>query len=843
MAQAVEVSRTDKKLHAFTPHARVAALTAAISLASLVIVLVLPHGTDIDRGHLRTVAILAVAFALSERLAFHLEARSEAVTYAPTEIGLAIGLVFLFPLELLIARLLGALLGLVISRRPPLFKLVFNLAHFALETLLAVAVFSALTALSDRLWVTGIALLIGVLIALISGGVLVATAISQFEGDLGARIRRELSNAPVLHLPPAVLATSIAVSMTVDPWLGLVAAAPAPMMWVIIRSHGALMHRFSDLTSVHDFSRAVGDATDLREIATAAADRMADASRAARVAVRLWNADGVAVDAAAGPPIAARALPRSPTDRTWVPLLSSRETQRLDADSEPTSHGSALRKAGIEHCLVAAVADVSGPLGVVVVADREGVSTTFDDDDLERLDALVQQLAIVVRKSRFHSQIEYEAAHDRLTELPNRSYFEAWTDQSVSAEHEGAVLLIDLDRFKEINDAFGHHAGDVVLIETAKRIRSACGPADLPARFGGDEFAVLAPNIDLTQATLLAETISASLEQPFDIGPATVAIGASVGIAVFPEHAQDATGLLRRADIAMYDAKTRRTRSSVYRDDLEESDSTRLTLLADLRAALQHRTLDVHYQPQIDLATGAVIGAEALARWRHPEHGYVNPEVFVGLAEQSGLIEELTRQVLAKSADAASQWQRRGWNLTVSVNISAQSLLDERLEPLVAHALRRSKLEPERLMLEITETTMMGDADRTHRILQGLAQLGIKLSVDDFGTGYSSLANLRHFPVSELKIDRSFILDLMRDHTDDIIVRSTIDLGHNLGLSVVAEGVENAEVQSLLAEFGCDIAQGYGISRPLPHQAFLEWMSAYQNREALEPQSSQVGIG
>lgn len=817
----------------FSAAAGVILLIVGAAAATAGLVLTLPNGTALDLDHLPEIVALAAAFAISEHVTFHIEARSEAISYAPTEIALAVGLVFVSPLELLVARLTGALVGRSLKRRAPVLKLTFNLANFAFETAVAAWLLRALSTPFDGVMASAATMLVALFAALVLGGIGVALAISQYEGAAGARVRREIVNAPIFYLPPALIATSIAVSMVVNPWLGLVAAGPVPVVWFVIRSHGALMHRYSDLTSVHDFSRVVGDATDLGDIGAAAAERISANSRAAKIALRLWDADGDPIDTTIGR-IDTTMLPRESSDIVWAPLLARRSAVRVDAATPGSPMVDLLRSSGIEHCLVGAVADERGPLGVMVVTDRRGAHAEFDDDDLDRLRAMAQQLAIVARKARFHSQIQYAATHDRLTNLPNRSYFEGWIDQTSDTDHERALLLIDLDRFKEINDAFGHHAGDAVLIETARRISALCGPVDLPSRFGGDEFAVLARGVDAAEAGQLAERISRALEDPYNIGPATVAIGASIGIAVSPIHARDATGLLRRADVAMYDAKNRHVRFTVYRDDLEENDASRLMLLSDLRGTLQQKGLDVHYQPQVDLRTGEVIGAEALARWHHPEHGFVSPELFVGLAEQSGLIEELTRQVITKATRAAAAWQKRGWDLAISVNVSAQSLLDERLEPLVALALYESGLEPERLMLEITETTMMGDPARTHRILQGLATLGVRLSVDDFGTGYSSLSNLRHFPVSELKIDRSFIIDLMNDLTDDVIVRSTIELGHNLGLQVVAEGVENDEVSRRLVDLECDIGQGYGIARPACLEDFEAWIRERAPSPALE---------
>lgn len=462
---------------------------------------------------------------------------------------------------------------------------------------------------------------------------------------------------------------------------------------------------------------------------------------------------------------------------------------------------------------------------MIVLRDRQGASTMFDDDDANRLAAMVQQLVVALRKGQFHSQIQHEATHDRLTSLPNRAYFEAWIEQSLTMSgRQASVLLIDLDRFKEINDTFGHHAGDQVLEAVSQRI-TACGEgSDLAARFGGDEFALFMPGATAAQAAARAEALSESLESPFEIGAATVAIASSIGIATSPDHGHDPGTLIRRADIAMYEAKRRHIRSAVFSDDLEENDSVRLALLGDLRSALETQALEVHFQPKVSVETGQVIAAEALVRWKHPERGPISPEVFVSLAEQAGLIEELTRQVLAESLASAAEWQRRGWQISVAVNVSAQSLLDEELEPLVASELAKVGLDPACLTLEITESTMMGDPARTHRILRGLSDLGIRLSVDDFGTGFSSLVNLRHLPVSELKIDRSFVSEMMMESNDEVIVRSTIDLGHNLGLEVVAEGVENDSIRDRLAELGCDILQGYGISRPLPRDTFAHFV-------------------
>ena len=818
------------------PRTRVGLLTLAVVLAGVALSFTIDGFYVIDSADLVPLAALTGGFALCERLVFHVEARNEAVSYTPTDVTLAIGLIFVDPVGLVIARTLGAAFGSYFWRRPPWFKLAFNLSSFALETVVAIAIWRALFGPDPTasVWVW-LGLLLILFVALLTGGLLVATAISCFEGGLRGRVLKEIANAPVFHLPGAVVAASIAVPMLFEPWLGIISLSPAPVVWSVVRTHGALLHRYTDLTSVHEFSREVGNEAEPVEIASKAVEQVAENLRAGSVTLRIWDSGGKPLDLSHGDPLSPMLLPSRPGDGDWAPVAESVEPIRFSDDEAGVSLTWAATVLGdtYDDALVCRLADDRGHLGLIVLRDRNGVSTLFDDDDANRLGAMVQQLVVALRKGQFHSQIQHEATHDRLTGLPNRAYFEAWIDQSLAMSgRQGSVLLVDLDRFKEINDTFGHHAGDQVLEAVSDRINACCDPNDLASRFGGDEFALFMPNANATQAAERAEVLSESLEAPFEIGAATVAIASSIGIATSPDHGHDPSTLIRRADIAMYDAKRRHVRSAIFSDDLEENDSVRLALLGDLRSALEDHTLDVHFQPKVSVETGEVIAAEALVRWNHPERGYISPEVFVSLAEQAGLIEELTRQVLAKSLESAAEWHRRGWLISVAVNVSAQSLLDEELEPLVAGELAQVGLDPACLTLEITESTMMGDPARTHRILRGLSDLGVRLSVDDFGTGFSSLVNLRHLPVSELKIDRSFVSEMMMESNDEVIVRSTIDLGHNLGLEVVAEGVENDSIRDRLAELGCDILQGYGISRPLPRDTFAHFVQEHRDAMA-----------
>lgn len=834
MSMHVPASKTDATDAdpALDARVRVALLTALIIAAVTALSLPLSQDHGFTESTPAMFVALAVGFALSERLIFHVEAQTETVSYTPSELTLAIGLLFLDPIGLLAARLVGAIAGIALWRRQPLLKLAFNLANFAMETMIAVTIFRfANPASTVVLWLSAVGALS---VAMVAGGLLVAVAISQFEGGLRTRVRDQLVNTPVFYLTPAIVASAIAVPMTVDPWLGVPAFATALTLWYLIRSHGALMHRYTDLSKVHDFSRIVGDAGNLQQLAITAAERIAETSRAAHVAVRLWAADEP-TDATVGqPPGVPAVLPRR-EDPAWQAVLAARRVRQIDRDVAKTLLGSA----DLDEALVGPVVDERGLLGVVIVTQRQGITTAFDEDDIARVDTMLQQLAVAARKAQFHAQIQHEATHDRLTGLPNRAFFEAWLMGEADTTGS-ALLLIDLNRFKEVNDAFGHHSGDVLLREIADRIDAVCGDRDLAARFGGDEFAVLAHSRTAPEINAFAAELAAAIAEPVALGAADIVCPASIGVALIADDRPDASGLLRRADLAMYDAKSRQVEVSAYSADLEQDDVGRLTLLQDLRVAIDTGAIDIHLQPQVAVDTGEVFAAEALARWTHPTRGPIDPSLFVEIAEQAGLVNQLTAIVARKAALAARQWHERGWDIGVAVNISARSLHDEQLEPMIADILRETGLEPSRLCLEITETSMVGDPVRTDRTLRRLDAMGLRISVDDFGTGHSSLVNLRHLPVSELKIDRGFVTPMLEQENDEVIVRSTIDLAHNLGLAVVAEGVESEAVLTRLHELGCEIAQGFYISEPLPPAEFAAFVASRGRDEHEAPRTSGI---
>ena len=425
------------------------------------------------------------------------------------------------------------------------------------------------------------------------------------------------------------------------------------------------------------------------------------------------------------------------------------------------------------------------------------------------------------------TELRRKATTDELTGLSNREHFSTVVRKKIERASDSAetfaVMLLDLDRFKEINDTLGHHYGDVLLQDLSPRLAECVGANGLVARLGGDEFAVL-PGISAEDPDALGEAAEKLLEcvrEPIVVDELTLGIGASIGIARFPEDAEDVNDILRRADVAMYSAKEDHAGWKMYESRLDRYSLRRFTVLNEFRRALESDQFVLHYQPVVSIDGSTVRGAEALVRWEHPELGMVPPNDFIPIAEQSGLISHLTHYVLERAVAECKRWRTEGRDLAVAVNLSVRDLLDLDLPGQVASVLTAHHLPAEALHLEITESMIMSDPDRALETVQRLRELGTHISVDDFGTGYSSLAHLKRLPISELKIDRSFISSLPHDESDLIIVGSTINLGHDLQLKVIAEGVEDEITLKRLANLGCDLAQGYYFGRPLPSQEFV----------------------
>jgi diguanylate cyclase (GGDEF)-like protein/PAS domain S-box-containing protein len=439
-----------------------------------------------------------------------------------------------------------------------------------------------------------------------------------------------------------------------------------------------------------------------------------------------------------------------------------------------------------------------------------------------------------ISERRFvEAQLAKQASHDSLTGLPNRNMLHARLDdaltQSTRDTTRVALLVIDLDRFKDVNDALGHHAGDALLCEVASRLKRQIRDADFAARLGGDEFAIVISGADIDDATVVAERLVTALGRPYDLRSQAIAISASVGIAL-GESDSTVAGLLRQADIAMYAAKRRRSGIAIFTRNDDDRALDRLTMASTLPSAIANDELVLHYQPQINVATGEVAGVEALVRWQHPERGLLYPDVFLPLAEEIGMMDRLTDWVLRVAIRQVKRWNREGSYLRVAVNLSAQDLRDGRISESIARLIALYGIDPRQLCLELTETTVTTEADRAAEALRALSRLGIRISIDDFGTGYSSLSHLKQFPVDELKIDKQFVIGMATDPDDAAIVSSTIELAHRLGVDVVVEGVEDRAAYDAVAQLGAEYAQGFGISHPLTAKAFETWLKEYEAR-------------
>jgi len=476
----------------------------------------------------------------------------------------------------------------------------------------------------------------------------------------------------------------------------------------------------------------------------------------------------------------------------------------------------------------------------------------FTDEDAEVLELLAGNASAVLaslertvelaeanrelRQARDEAQ--RQAMHDSLTGLPNRTLLRDRLEQALLIGERDktsvALLIMDLDRFKDVNDTLGHHTGDELLQQVGVRLRRALRASDTVARMGGDEFAVVLPMAGHADvAARVAQSLVKALEKPFTLAGHQVSVGSSIGIAMYPEHGTDVKTLMRHADVAMYVAKRGGSGHAVYAWEQDAHDPDRLGMIGELRAAIERDELVLYYQPKVSLRTGRCDRVEALVRWQHPERGLIPPDDFIPLAEQTGLIKSLTHWVIQSALRQCRAWLDQGLDLAVGVNLSMRNLHDPDLVEQISQLLAISGVPAAALKLEVTESALMTDPLRALGSLARLRAIGVEIAIDDFGTGHASLSYLKQMPVEEIKLDRSFVRDMTSDKNDYTIVRSTIELAHDLGLRVIAEGVEDQATWDLLVKLGCDLAQGYHMSRPLPEAALRSWFAADASRRAL----------
>ncbi len=777
---------------------------------------------------------VAAAFALTDIFVIHVPLRRNAYTISCSEVPLVIGLLVLPPPLLLLSRLVAGAPVLILHRRQAPMKVVFNLCNNAINMSVVAAVYRAVLGHGSPLTPGGW----GAAFAALVAGHLVDTCTITIAASLasGSLQRSVLRTIMTMGLIGAVANTALALGAVSMVWRDRAAAwflaAIAAALFLAYRAFISLSQRYGRLELLYGFTKSLSDSSRTDDLLAAILAQAAQLLRAEWAEVVLVNGDdeGLCLSLDEGGSVRRRRLSRDPgmLEEEVIAGAQSRLLRRSKHDSETWRVVCADQP--VRDALIAPLRGDSGVLGVLAVANRLDDVSTFDGEDLKLFETLAAHATVAFEKEQLIEQLrqeltdkEYQSLHDSLTGLGNRAFFHrcvtAALGQAGAHNRQVAVMLIDLDRFKEVNDTLGHHTGDRLLKHISSRLSTHLRDAHI-ARLGGDEFAICLPAVSNQEEALrAAEEIRSFVEEPVMLGDITVDVGASVGVALFPEHGRDSSTLLQRADVAMYSAKSESTGTAIYSPESDSYNPRRLSLAGELRAAISQGELLVYYQPIANLATGRIERVEALVRWNHPKHGILSPDEFVPLAEHTGTISALTSYVLRQSLQQVRRWQALELDLGVSVNLSVRVLMDVGLPADVAEALASSGVDPHALNLEITESMIMADPKRIIGVLHRLADLGMELAVDDFGTGYSSLGYLRQLPVSEVKIDKSFVLHLAEQQNDNVIVRSIVDLANNLGLRTVAEGVENRDSLDRLAALGCNDIQGYLLSRPQPAEA------------------------
>jgi diguanylate cyclase (GGDEF)-like protein len=785
---------------------------------------------------------LVAAFAACEAFALRVEARQgEQYGFTAALVPLAAGLIYAEQGALVGVRLLGvaAVLLALRPRRAP--EMAYELAVHMAQTVAAIVVVRAVLGDADPVGARG-AVALG--LALITSYVLSIVALAA----LIAAVTRGLPPVPALgglartDLAAGVLNGAIGVGLALALWdyasVELLLVAIVLACVTSNRVYSRLYERRRGLEALHEFTKTVVRSIDMSQIA-------ASVLTGAR---SLLNADDAVLLLATVPP-------GDPGRRyTFGPDGVDEECTSLDehdADLRavvPDGVASRvevgplspawLRARTSSAALAAPITRANGSVfgALVVTQARRKAASHFGDNHTRLLGELAGQASMAIENGLLFMVLEREAAerahealHDPLTGLPNHArltdVLDAALGTAYAARGRVGLIVIDLDSFTQVVDAFGHQSADGLLIQASTRMRSLLPDTATLGRLGGEQFAVVLPGVaDADEVVAAARLLIAGFDPPFQSEGVLLALGVNVGVAVYPEQAIDAHSLMQRAHIAADTARRHRSGWEMYDPVHDPATPRRLALGADLREALESDDLDVCFQPKVELATGVVRGAEALVRWNHPRLGRVRPDEFITIAEHTGDIRSLTMAVMRKALAQCRSWRDLGMDLSVAVNLSARNLLDLHLVDDVAQAVDESGVPAPSLTLELTESMVMSESQRSIHVLGGLAELGVCLSCDDFGTGYSSLAHLRRLPIGEIKIDKSFIASMTVDDSDRAIARSVLALGRDLGLVTVAEGVESREGWDLLTSLGCDLAQGFIVCPPLTSRQFREWL-------------------
>jgi diguanylate cyclase (GGDEF)-like protein len=781
-------------------------------------------------------------FLAAESLVVHVEFRGDAQTFSLSELPIVLAWFFATPSDLLIARVIAGVIVMTLISRQAGLKVVFNIALLFFYTCFSLWVFTHLAHVALGQGTEGwVAVYAALIVATIFDTLAIAVVIRLAGGQARPREVRKVATIGALGvMAVGSLALLAIASMRQTPLAGALILLLIGVIYAVFRSYSGIRQRHEKLQQLYEFTQILNSSPEFGSAARAILAEARDLLRSHRAELSLRTPDG-------------KGLMRFSVD------ANGEFATGVELDDDTTTSAEADERQAVliqrgpkDPVLVGRLADytakdlIAVPLfqgesvvGTITVLDRLGDVTTFDDDDVRVLGTFANHASMVIENARLIDELrkeaedrQHEALHDSLTGLANRSHFLQKTVEVLARTPSGhltAVLLMDLDRFKEINDTLGHHHGDLLLQEVANRLQAVVSRSALVARLGGDEFAILLPSVSShDEAVATAETIHTIFKDDFNIQGVELTTDGSIGVAVSPDHGRTPEELLQRADVAMYVAKdSQQSRVTLYAEEQNENSARRLALAAALRQAIDARELEVAYQPKALLATGEILGVEALARWSHPVFGNVGPDEFIPLSEHVGLMRPLTMLILDKALRQNNDWAARGVSVGVAVNLSVRNLLDPHLPRDVADLLERHHVAASQLTLEITESEIMREPERTIGVLNSLRDLGVGLSIDDFGTGHSSLAYLKRLPVNEVKIDRAFVDQVVHSDMDAAIVRSIVEVARNRGLLVVAEGVEDRATWDALLALGCDMAQGYLIARPMNPQTLTSWFEAH----------------
>jgi diguanylate cyclase (GGDEF)-like protein len=797
-------------------------------------------------GHLHWL-LLATLSAAAELVVLHIQVRREAQAISLSEVPQVVGLFLATPVSFLIGRVAGVLAVCVLHRRQAPLKLAYNGVQIALESAVALLVFrvvlDAVGTGDPARWLAVFAATgaVGAVSAL-STTAIVALA----EGTLDPRaLVAEPASGAISSMSVAVPGLMVVALVEQSGWNVILAVIAFAALVLGYRTYGSLRERHLALERLYRFSQVVSARPEVDQVLSTMLGQASEVMRAdrAEVLVLPGEDDTTAVRVAA---LAGGRLLRTETElvnpSAWTRAAVDGDPVLIPRDTRDPGDREFLAAYDLRDAIVVPLRGEAGLIGAMMVADRAGEVRTFARDDMRLLETVANHATGALRNAQLISQLRHEAAHDSLTGLPNRTALRRHL-LDLLANRGGrriAVMVLDLDGFKQVNESLGHHQGDTLLQQVALRLRAAAPADSFVARLGGDEFAVVIADAGERDSTVEAgRALLGVLSQPLPLDGIELDVNASLGIAVVPDHADDVSGLLRRADMAMYQAKNTLRGVALFDAVTNRPDTpAQLALVAELRRAIDNGEIRLYVQPKADAISGAIVGVEALARWQHPAHGLIMPDEFIPIAERHGLIRALTTEMLRQAIAFAAAWHRSGDPIGIAVNLSPRGILDADLPGQVSALLAEQGSRPSILTLELTESSMMTDPAGVALLMGELHRMGVRMSIDDFGTGYSSLSSLRKLPLDEIKVDKSFVMGIEDNGDDEKIVRSIVDLGTNLGLDVVAEGVENARIWHMLRRMGCTHVQGYYLTRPIPVADFAAWLVGYRATQGLAPVSA-----